>query len=129
MNSNPFSNLHPETQPPLEIDRAVDRLADLLADTPEVRELIRAAQEVKNDPDVIRIARAIKDLKTAEGNDTPFLLETLRQEQERVIPVRQFRQAEANLRALFSGVDKIISSSAGLNFSENARANIRLWDR
>jgi len=129
MNLNSFPNSKVEIQPPLEIDRAVDRLADLLAETQEVRELIRTAQDLRNDPELIRISLGIKDLKTVEGDNKQSVLDALQHERENLSSVMQFRQAEVKLRTLFEMVDKLISDQAGMNFSENARANINLWKR
>ncbi len=120
----------PNLQPrPLEIDRAADRLADLLAETVEVRELIRLAQELKADPDVHRLSQGIKDLQAAEGGNKQPLLDALRDQRESLLVVKNYRQAEVAVKALFCATDQIISSAAGLNFSENARVNIDLWSR
>ncbi|HWR67334.1 MAG TPA: YlbF family regulator [Bellilinea sp.] len=118
-----------DVKKPPEIERAVDRLADLLAETSEVRELVRAALELKNDPDLIRISLGIKDLKAAEGADKQPMMEALLREREALPAVKQFRRAEAVVRVLFTSVDEMISATAGLNFAENARANMDLWAR
>ena len=121
-----FPNLQPQ---PLEIDKAADRLADLLAEAVEVRELIRLAQELKADPNVHRISLGIKDLEAAEGGNKQPLLDALRDQRKSLLVVKNYRQAEAAVKALFCATDQIISSAAGLNFSENARVNIELWSR
>jgi len=118
-----------DARKPPEIERAVDRLADLLAETSEVRELIRAALALKNDPDLIRISLGIKDLKAAEGDNKQPMLEVLLHEREALPVVLQFRQAEAVVRELFTNVDEVISAAAGLKFAENARANMDPWAR
>jgi len=129
MNLNSFPNSKVEIQPPLEIDRAVDRLADLLAETQEVRELIRTAQDLRNDPELIRISLGIKDLRTVEGENKQPLLDALQKERENLPSVMQFRQAEVKLRTLFEMVDKLISDQAGMNFSENARGEYQLVEK
>src|SRR3990172_10284603 len=112
-----------------DIEKCVDGLADLLAETSEVRELIRAAVDLKNDPDLIRISLGIKDLKAAEGDNKQPMLETLLCEREALPAVQQFRQAETVVRELFTNVDEVISAAAGLKFAENARANMDPWSR
>ena len=116
-------------QQPMEIGKAVDRLADLLAQTIEIRELIRLAQELKADPDVHRISLGIKDLKAAEGENKMSMMEALLREREALPVVIQFRQAEVAVRELFTNVDAVISTTAGLKFAENARANMDPWSR
>lgn len=128
METKSISTSTTEAKPP-EIEKAVDRLADLLAETRQVRELIRAALELKNDPDLIRISLGIKDLKAAEGENKQSMMETLLTQREALPAIKQYRQAEAAVRELFTAVDEVISSFAGLKFTENARANIDLWNR
>lgn len=118
-----------DVKKPPEIERAVDRLADLLAETSEVRELIRTALELKNDPDLIRISLGIKDLKAAEGTNKQPMMEALQREREALPAVQEYRKAEAVVRELFTRVDEVIGAAAGLKFAENARANMDPWAR
>lgn len=118
-----------DVKKPPDLEKSVDRLADLLAETSEVRELIRAAVDLKSDPDLIRISLGIKDLKAAEGDNKQPMLETLLCEREALPAVQQFRQAETVVRELFTNVDEVISAAAGLKFAENARANMDPWSR
>jgi len=118
-----------DVKKPPDIEKSVDRLADLLAETSEVRELVRAALELKNDPDLIRISLGIKDLKAAEGDNKQVMMEALLREREALPAVKQYRQAEAVVRDLFTSVDEVISAAAGLKFAEHARANMDPWAR
>lgn len=118
-----------DVKKPPDIEKSVDRLADLLAETRQVRELIRAALELKNDPDLIRISLGIKDLKAAEGENKRPMMETLLSQREALPAIKQFRQAEAAVRELFTSVDEVISATAGLKFTEHARANMDPWAR
>lgn len=129
MEPKPFSMTPSDVKKPPEMERAVDRLADLLAETSEVRELIRAALELKNDADLIRISLGIKDLKAAEGDNKQPMMEALLREREALPVVKEYRQAEAVVRELFTSVDEIISGAACLKFAENARANMDPWAR
>jgi len=114
---------------PIDLEKAADYLADLLAQTLEVQELIRLAQDLKADPDVYRISLGIKDIKAAEGDNKQAILDDLLRQRESLPVVKEYRQAEMAARELFRSIDQIISQAAGLNFAENARANLELMRR
>src|SRR3990170_3292637 len=120
-----------DVKEPPDLEKSVDRLADLLAETSEVRELIRAAVDLKNDPDLIRISLGIKDLKAAEGDNKQPMLETLLCEREALPAVQQFREAETGqdprydhqievVKALFTRTALRLSTTMGVKFTDFA---------
>lgn len=126
---NGFSGTQPSTFQTTDIEKAADRLADKLAETPEVRELVRLALALRDDPDVRRIAQGIRDLKAAEGDNKQPMMDSLLQQRETLPAVMAYRNAEQIVSQLFSQVDRHISQAAGLEFAAHARANLDLMRR
>lgn len=126
MGNNSYQSFQQAQPHSFTIEKAVDRLADLLSETIEVRELIRLAQEIKADYDVHRIALGIKDIKAAEGDNKKGVLDELLRQREALPVVMKYRRTEQAVRELFCAADQIISSAAGVDFAEHARANLEL---
>jgi len=126
---NGFSGFQPTPFQTTDIEKAADRLADKLAETPEVRELVRLALALRDDPDVRRIAQGIRDLKAAEGEHKQPMMDSLLQQRESLPVVMAYRRAEHNVSQLFSEVDRHISQAAGMDFAAHARANLDLLQR
>ena len=105
-------------------DQAADRLAGLLAQAPEYRELVRLADLIHLDPDVQRVTTEMRARMMglgevgSQGIDS---IDDLRDELEALPAVQAFRRAEAAVRALFKAVEQAISAGAGLAFAPNAQ--------
>ena len=104
-----------------EIDQLTDRLADLLAQTPEYIEYIRLAQLLDLDPDVIRISREIRNRQMVYAGAGDKSVEDMQAEMETLPAVQAYRTAEAAVKDLFHSVDQVISASAGVEFALNAQ--------
>ncbi len=103
-----------------QIDQTADRLAALIAQTPEYQEFIRLARLIHLDPDVKRLSIEIRNhqMLYADPNGTP--LEALQMELENLPAVLAYRKAEAGVKALFHSVDQVIGTAARVAFAPNA---------
>lgn len=114
----------PTDADPAEIARA---LGELLSQTPEYRSFLEASTMLNNDVFVQRLASEMRDHRMAikEGQDANGQhvsdLTLLELEWEDHPLVKQYRQAEGEVIAIFQTVDGIISQEAGLPFAINAQ--------
>ncbi len=103
-----------------QIDQSADRLAALIAQTPEYQEFIRLARLIHLDPDVKRLSIEIRNRQMLYADPNRAPIETLQTELETLPAVLAYRKAEAAVKALFHSVDQVISAAAGVAFAPNA---------
>ena len=107
-----------------ESDQAADRLALLLSQAPEYRELVRLAELIHLDPDVQRITTEMRARMMGlgeVGSEGVEAINALRDALEALPAVQAFRRAEAAVRALFKTVEQAISAGTGVAFAPNAQ--------
>lgn len=102
------------------IDQSADRLAALLAQTPEYLEFVRLAQFINLDPDVKRIITQIRNSQMLYADSSETSVDALQEELETLPAVQAYRKAESAVKALFNAVDQVISFGAGVAFAPNA---------
>jgi cell fate (sporulation/competence/biofilm development) regulator YlbF (YheA/YmcA/DUF963 family) len=104
-----------------EIDQYTDRLAALLAQTPEYQEFARQTQAIELDAEVRRVSKEIRNRQMVYAEGMGKTLEALQAELESLPAVRAYRTAESALKDLFHSVDQVISGAAGVPFGANAQ--------
>jgi cell fate (sporulation/competence/biofilm development) regulator YlbF (YheA/YmcA/DUF963 family) len=112
------AQIAPEFSP--QIDQSADRLAALLAQTPEYQEFIRLARLIHLDPDVKRLSIEIRNRQMLYANPDSAPVEALQTELETLPAVLSYRKAEAAVKDLFRSVDQLISAATGVAFAPNA---------
>ena len=112
------TQMAPEFSP--QIDQSADRLAALLAQTPEYLEFIRLARLIHLDPDVKRLSIEIRNRQMLYADPNSAPVEALQRELETLPAVLAYRKAEAAVRGLFHSVDQVISTGAAVAFAPNA---------
>lgn len=120
---------HPgTTSPTINIDpfQAAQLLGNVLSETPEFRAFLAASKAVHNDATVKKLSAEIRSHQTAlhwgrdpEGQHVVELTR-LELEIEDLPAMKEYREREQEVNALFQAVDKIISQEAGLDFAINA---------
>ncbi len=103
-----------------QIDQSADRLAALLAQSPEYQELIRFARLIQLDPDVKRLTLELRKHQMHYGDPQGASMESLEAELEALPAVQAYRKAEEAVKELFRAVDRLISAGAGVAFAPNA---------
>ena len=122
-NTCPFPTIY--TRAPFDkIESCAEKLACLLIETPEFQNFTRLERELNQDPKAGELNEKIYALQMAylssmdeEGNT----IDSLNAQLEKLPVMLEFRRAERAVRDLFTEVDQIISQSAGMDFSANAR--------
>ncbi len=102
------------------INQSADRLAELLAQTPEYQELIRLARLIQLDPDVKRLTLELRKHQMHYADPQGASLEALEAELEALPAVQAYRTAEEAVKAVFRAVDRLISAGTGVAFAPNA---------
>ncbi len=116
--SSGAAQIAPEFSP--QIDQSADRLAALIAQTPEYQEFIRLARLIHLDPDVKRLSIEIRNRQMLYADPNGAPLEALQMELENLPAVLAYRKAEAGVKALFHSVDQVIGTAARVAFAPNA---------
>ncbi|HEY3313645.1 MAG TPA: YlbF family regulator [Anaerolineales bacterium] len=104
-----------------EIGQSADRLAAILAQTPEFQEYTRLASLINLDPDVRRLSFALRRQRRMNFASSGDSEEALQAELESLPAIQAYHQAEARVRELFHAVDAAISTAAGVEFAVNAQ--------
>jgi cell fate (sporulation/competence/biofilm development) regulator YmcA (YheA/YmcA/DUF963 family) len=105
-----------------EIDQAAERLATLLAGTPEFQEFSRLAEKINADEDVKRILSSMRFNQMGYGGvSSEETLSKLQAELEALPVVQAYQKAGTEVCTLFRSVDAVISRQAGLPFAVNAK--------
>jgi cell fate (sporulation/competence/biofilm development) regulator YlbF (YheA/YmcA/DUF963 family) len=115
--------------PTISIDsfQAAQQLGNVLSDTPEFKAFFAASKAMHNDPIVQQLETEMHAHQTALhwGCDTDGQhaaeLTRLELELEDIPVMKQYREKEREVSALFQAVDKIISQEAGVDFAINAQ--------
>jgi len=111
----------------LEPHRAAKTLGECLRGTPEFQNYVQAVRAVNGDLEIQKLSAKMRGhrtaLKWATGDKSVHIVELERLEGEmQAYPVYQvYRQAQSEIRALFQSVDRLISQTAGVEFSANAQ--------
>jgi|DewCreStandDraft_4_1066084.scaffolds.fasta_scaffold318309_1 cell fate (sporulation/competence/biofilm development) regulator YlbF (YheA/YmcA/DUF963 family) len=120
-------NLSP-TQTAVKTDarEAAQTLGTLLRQMPEYEAFLKALQAVNSDPVIERLGAQMRFHRDAlqwgrDDGQHAAELERLEMELEALPLVKEYRQAEAQVRQLFQAVEEIISQEAGVAFAANAR--------
>ncbi|HEY3344331.1 MAG TPA: YlbF family regulator [Anaerolineaceae bacterium] len=103
------------------IARSADRLAAILAQTPEFQEYTRLASLINLDPDVRRLSFALRQQRMMAFASTESSVDALQAELEDLPAIQTYHQAEAQVKELFHAVDAVISTAAGVKFAANAQ--------
>ena len=120
---------HPgTTSPTINIDpfQAAQLLGNVLSETPQFQAFLAASKAVHNDVTVQKLSAAMRTHQTAlhwgRDPDGQHAVEMTRLELEiEDLPaMKEYREREKEVSALFQVVDKIISQEAGLDFAVNA---------
>ncbi len=99
---------------------SADRLAALLAQTPEYQEFARLGRQIRLDPEVQRLSMAIRRQQRYDPDPQGPSLAALVEELEDLPAVLVYRKAEAAIAGLLRSVDQVISAAAGVAFAPNA---------
>jgi cell fate (sporulation/competence/biofilm development) regulator YlbF (YheA/YmcA/DUF963 family) len=99
---------------------AAEVLACLLTETEELQDFVRSARIVQLDREVNEILGLINGYYDEDIAQSTSLLE-LEERLESLPVMKEYHQAEQSVRGIFTAVDQIISSAAGLAFAENAQ--------
>jgi cell fate (sporulation/competence/biofilm development) regulator YlbF (YheA/YmcA/DUF963 family) len=105
---------------------AAQTLGTLLRQTPEYEAFLKALKAVNSDPVIERLGAQMRFHQDAlqwgrDDGQHAAELERLEMELEALPLVKEYRQAEAQVRQLFQAVEEIISQEAGVAFAANAR--------
>jgi cell fate (sporulation/competence/biofilm development) regulator YmcA (YheA/YmcA/DUF963 family) len=118
--------LHSEAVKP-DTGLAAQTLGQLLSQTPEFEIFLKGLKSVNNDLTIQRLAAQMRSHRSAlqwGGDDRRQHLDELAKlelEMEELPIVKEYRQAETEVKRLFHAVDEIIRHEAGVNFAENAK--------
>ncbi len=121
------SPIYAQAEKKLDPSQAAQALARLLGQTPEYEVFLKALKAVNSDLTVQKLGEQLRahknGLRWSQDNDGQHAVELARLERElEDLPtLQEYRQAEAQVRQLFSAADEIISQEAGVRFAENAR--------
>jgi cell fate (sporulation/competence/biofilm development) regulator YlbF (YheA/YmcA/DUF963 family) len=106
---------------------AAHTLGELLYQTPQYQVFLEALKAVNSDPTVQKLAAEMYTHQNALqwGHDHngghAAALAQLESEIEALPIVKDYRQAEKEIRSLFRAVDEIISQEAGVDFAIHAQ--------
>lgn len=106
--------------------KAAQTLGTLLRQTPEYETFLKALKVVNSDPVIEKLGAQMRVHRDAlqwgrDDGQHAAELERLEMELEALPLVKEYRQAEEQVRQLFQAVEEIISQEAGLAFAANAR--------
>jgi cell fate (sporulation/competence/biofilm development) regulator YlbF (YheA/YmcA/DUF963 family) len=104
-----------------EIDQYSDRLATLLAQTPEYQEFALKTQAIELDVEVRRVSKEIRNRQMVYAEGMGKTIQALQAELEALPAVQSYRTAETAIKDLFHSVDQVISAAAGIQFGANAQ--------
>ena len=121
---------HPGTlSPTIDIDpfQAAQLLGNMLSETPEFKAFPAASKAVLNDVIVQKLSAEMRSHQAAlhwgrdpEGQHAAEIAQ-LELEIEDLQSMKEYREREKDVSALFQAVEQIISQEAGLDFAVNAR--------
>jgi len=121
------SPIYAQAEKKLDPSQAAQALARLLGQTPEYEVFLKALKAVNSDLTVQRLGAQMRAhqsslARTHDGNDQHAVeLARLERELENLPTLQEYRQAEAQVRQMFSAADEIISQEAGIPFAVNAK--------
>lgn len=104
----------------VELEARADRLAVLLAETPEYQEFARLGNQVNADPGVRQILLEVRKQNMLYADPQGPTLQALYDDLEALPIVQTYRAAERAAQNLFRLVDDSISEAAGVAFAPNA---------
>jgi cell fate (sporulation/competence/biofilm development) regulator YlbF (YheA/YmcA/DUF963 family) len=111
----------------LELHLAAKDLGKRLRETPEFQEYVQAAWVFNGDAEIQELSAKLHSRRTALQQAVrdkaihAAELERLEQEMEASPVYQAYRQGESKVWALFQSVDRLISQTAGVEFSVNAQ--------